>query len=538
MTMVGTTRRRARAAPARPRLGEVLVGADAPLGAVLPAGMLGASRADPAERAAAGKAARAQTPRRGQGVWRPPPDRADPVDILERQSRARLAELVPIRYERMISSPFRFYRGAAAIMAADLAGTATSGIDVQLCGDAHLLNFRLLASPERHLVFDINDFDETHPGPWEWDVKRLAASLVIAGRAGGHRPAERRRAVVAAIGAYRVWMRRFAAMNNLDVWYAHVDVDALTSGSGLPDGLPSGRSGRSGRSGALPERPGDALDRQTRRRLETAAARARTRDRRRAYTKLTEVVDGTPRFVADPPLLVPLRDLLDPAERAALTGTLADVVERYGRTLPLERRALLRQYRLVDVARKVVGVGSVGTRCWVALLLGRDNGDPLLLQLKEAQASVLAEHLPGIPPSTHLNQGERVVLGQRLMQASSDIFLGWQRIDGIDGRRRDFYVRQLADWKGVPVAEMMSAGEAALFGQLCGATLARAHARSGDRVALAAYLGRSDTFETAIATFAEAYADQNERDHAALAAAAARSGRVPASSDGAPTTGR
>ncbi|WP_235947883.1 DUF2252 domain-containing protein [Candidatus Frankia alpina] len=452
----------------------------------------------PTERTARGKGARILAPRRIHGEYAPTSGRADPVDVIERQSQTRLPELVPLRYQRMLESPFRFFRGAAAVMAADLAGAPVSGIDVQLCGDAHMLNFRLLASPERHLVFDINDFDETLPGPWEWDVKRLAASLVIAGRGNGFAPARRREAVTAAIGAYRAWMRRFAAMTNLDVWYAHVDVDQLRA------------------------RLAGVLGRRYTKRLSRAATTARSRDRLRAFARLTEVTDGQPRFVSDPPLLVPVRELLRGAEHDLLTDQLTTIIDQYGATLADDRRSLLAQYRLVDVARKVVGVGSVGTRCWVALLLGRDRDDPLLLQVKEAQASVLADHLPA---SRYRNQGERVVAGQRLMQSVGDIFLGWQRVDGIDGRHRDFYVRQLQDWKGVALPERMDPDGLALFARLCGATLAQAHARSGDRVAIAAYLGAGDAFDQAITRFAEAYADQNERDHAVLAEAA-RSGRI------------
>ncbi|MEX5635218.1 DUF2252 domain-containing protein [Parafrankia sp. FMc2] len=459
---------------------------------------LGTAAPTPAERAARGKDARGRAPRGSHAQYDRARYRADPIDVIEGQSRSRLPELVPLRYQRMMESPFRFYRGAAAIMAADLAATPTSGIDVQLCGDAHMLNFRLLASPERRLVFDINDFDETLPGPWEWDVKRLATSLVIAGRANGFRPAARRGIVTAAVGAYRMWMHRFAAMTNLDVWYAHVDVDELTT------------------------RFAEVLGRRQSRRLSRATARARSRDQLKAFAKLTEVVDGARRFVSDPPLLVPVGEMLDGGERDLMMGWLGSVVDRYSSTLSTDRRSLLAQYRLVDVARKVVGVGSVGTRCWVALLLGRDDGDPLLLQVKEAGTSVLAEHLPG---SAYDNQGERVVAGQRLMQATSDIFLGWQRVEGLDGRRRDFYLRQLQDWKGVAVTENMVPEGMALFGRLCAGTLARAHARSGDRIAIAAYLGTGGAFDRAVAQFAEAYADQNEADHAALAAAA-RTGRV------------
>ena len=452
----------------------------------------------PERRSARGRDARVLAPRRAHGQWAPPPDRFDPVELLERQSRQRLPELVPLRYGRMLESPFRFYRGAAAIMAADLAATPVSGITVQLCGDAHLLNFRLLASPERHLVFDINDFDETLPGPWEWDVKRLAASLVIAGRENGFDQAQRQTVVLAAAAAYRAWMRRFAAMTNLDVWYAHVEVDQL----------------RTRLAGVLGSRQV--------KRVARATGRARSRDRLRAFARLTHLVDGQPRFVSDPPLLVPVRDLLTGVEHDDLIGQLAAVIDQYGATLSDDRRWLLDQYRLVDVARKVVGVGSVGTRCWVALLLGKDAGDPLLLQVKEATASVLAGHLDA---SRYDNQGERVVAGQRLMQAVGDIFLGWQRVHGADGRRHDYYVRQLQDWKGVAVAEHLAPDGLALFARLCAGTLARAHARCGDRVAIAAYLGAGDSFDRALARFAEAYADQNERDHAALAEAV-RSGRL------------
>jgi hypothetical protein len=462
-------------------------------------GPLAAAAPSPADRAAAGKAARTSAPRRAHARYEPAPDRADPIDLIDRQSRSRLPELVPLRYARMTESPFRFYRGAAAIMAADLAGTATSGIAVQLCGDAHLLNFRLLATPERRLVFDINDFDETLPGPWEWDVKRFVTSLAIAGRANGFAPSQRREIVTAAAGAYRRWMHRFAAMTNLDVWYAHIDVDELAP------------------------RLADMLGSRASRRLSRAGSQARSRDRLRAFTKLTEVVDGQRRFVSDPPLLVPVSELQTGSDRDLVMGWLGSIVDRYSATLSPDRRSLLAQYRLVDVARKVVGVGSVGTRCWVALLLGRDDGDPLLLQIKEAETSVLAGHLPR---SEYRNQGERVVAGQRLIQAASDIFLGWQRIEGLDGQPRDFYLRQLQDWKGIAEPENMNPDNMALFGRLCAGTLARAHARSGDRIAIAAYLGDGATFDRAVARFAEAYADQNEADHAALVQAV-RTGRVP-----------
>ncbi|MDX3571770.1 DUF2252 domain-containing protein [Streptomyces sp. ID05-47C] len=464
--------------------------------------MRAAPHTTPEERAALGKEVRRRTPRSDHAVYRPAPDRPDPLAILQAQSEARVPELVPIRYARMTESPFRFYRGAAAIMASDLAGSPSSGLTAQLCGDAHLLNFRLLASPERQLVFDINDFDETLPGPWEWDVKRLSASLVIAGRANGFDDDERARIVSATVRSYRKAMIRFAATGNLDVWYTKIDADLLES-------LASGRL---------------HATKQGRKNLASALAKARTRDSLQAFDKLTETVDGRPRIAADPPLLVPAQDLLPDVERSALERQFRALIERYGRTLASDRRTLLEDYRLADVARKVVGVGSVGTRCWIFLLLGRDDQDPLFLQAKEADTSVLAAH---VGPSRYRNQGERVVSGQRLMQATSDIFLGWERVDGIDGKQRDFYVRQLRDWKGIAMPERMRPKDMRAFGELCGATLARAHARSGDRIAIAAYLGGGDSFDRALATFAESYADQNERDHQALVDAV-RAGRLPA----------
>ncbi|MFJ8976668.1 DUF2252 domain-containing protein [Streptomyces sp. NPDC102282] len=459
--------------------------------------------ATPQERAALGKAARKLSPRSGHAVYEPAAGRPDPLALLESQSAARLRELVPIRYGRMTESPFRFYRGAAAIMASDLAGTPDSGIRAQLCGDAHLMNFRLLASPERNLLFDINDFDETLPGPWEWDLKRLAASLVIAGRANGFTGKERARVVRATVRSYRESMIRFAEMRNLDVWYTKTDVDRL-------------------RTVAT-----DRLAARGRRRVARATAKARTRDSLQAFGKLTEVSGGRLRIAADPPLIVPLADLLPDAERLVTEGRLRGLLERYGRSLPTDRRALLADFRPVDMARKVVGVGSVGTRCWIILLLGRDGEDPLFLQAKEADTSVLAPHAG---PSTYRNQGRRVVAGQRLMQAAGDIFLGWERVGGFDGKRRDFYVRQLRDWKGVVEPELMVPRGMGAFGELCGSTLARAHARSGDRIAIAAYLGRSDVFDRALETFAERYADQNERDHRALIDAVT-AGRLPAAEE-------
>ncbi|MFC1411589.1 DUF2252 domain-containing protein [Streptacidiphilus sp. N1-12] len=459
-----------------------------------------AQRPSPAERAARGRAARAQAPRSSHAVFEPTARRPDPVDVIEKQSAARLQELVPIRYARMTESPFRFYRGAAAIMAGDLAATPASGLRAQLCGDAHMLNFRLLASPERNLMFDINDFDETLPGPWEWDVKRLAASLVIAGRENGYSDRERRGIVRGCVRSYREWMRRFASMHDLDVWYAKADADAL---------------------GALASRE---LNKRGRRRLSKSLAKARTQDRLQAFAKLARVVDGVPRITPSPPLVTPIADLLPDGERGLLEQRITELIERYRDTLQSDRQHLLNQFTVTDMARKVVGVGSVGTRCWIVLLLGRDSGDPLLLQAKEADESVLA---PFAGPSEYATQGERVVAGQRLMQSASDIFLGWHRTQGIDGRERDFYVRQLRDWKGIALPALMVPQGMALFGEVCGATLARAHARSGDRIAIAAYLGGGDVFDRAVAEFAESYADQNERDHRALVDAVG-SGRVTA----------
>ncbi|MEV6079747.1 MULTISPECIES: DUF2252 domain-containing protein [unclassified Streptomyces] len=443
----------------------------------------------PQERAALGKAVRADVPRSSHAEFAPGSGRPDPLKIIEKQSASRLPDLVPVRYGRMSESPFRFYRGAAAIMASDLAGTPTTGLRTQLCGDAHMLNFRLLASPERRLMFDINDFDETLPGPWEWDVKRLAASLVIAGRANGFSTKERAAIVRATVRSYREGMRSFAGVGNLAVWYAQFDVDRVQ------DRFVADLSARG------------------RERWAQAVTEARSRDTLQVFGKLTHVVDGRRRITSDPPLVTRLEDVLPDDRRGAVEQEIRTLIERYGETLQSDRRFLLEQYRVADMARKVVGVGSVGTRCWIVLLLGKDEGDPLFLQAKEADESVLAPHAGD---SVYRTQGERVVAGQRLMQATSDIFLGWERVEGIDGRRRDFYVRQLRDWKWVATAEDMVPRGMRTFGALCGATLARAHARSGDRIAIAAYLGGGDAFDRALVTFAERYADQNERDHRRL----------------------
>ena len=454
----------------------------------------------PATRAERGRTARKRVPRSAHALWIPSVDRPDPVAVLERQGRDRLPELLPIRYGRMSASPFAFLRGAAAVMAADLAAQPHTGLTVQLCGDAHLYNFGGFASPERSLVFSVNDFDETLPGPWEWDVKRLSASFVIAGRANGFSTKERAGIVRATVRSYREWMRRFAKMGNLAVWYAQFD------------------------EAWVREHFGAELSARGRDRWSQAVTKARSRDGLQAFGKLTHIVDGQVRIAAVPPLITPLQDLLQGVERDALEKEIHRLIERYGRTLQSDRRSLLEQYRVADMARKVVGVGSVGTRCWIVLLLGRDDQDPLLMQAKEADQSVLA---PFAGASAYGTQGERVVSGQRLMQATSDIFLGWERVEGIDGRRRDFYVRQLRDWKGIAEPEAMVPAGMRTFGELCGATLARAHARSGDRIAIAAYLGGGDSFDRALVTFAERYADQNEKDHQALVDAV-RSGRVTA----------
>jgi uncharacterized protein (DUF2252 family) len=456
-----------------------------------------------AEREARGKAARADVPRRSHAAFEPLSSRPDPVSLLEEQAVSRVPELVPIRYGRMLASPFAFFRGAALIMAADLAATPRSGLTVQLCGDAHLSNFGVFGSPERRLLFDINDFDETLPGPWEWDVKRLAASFAVAGRERGFGTTERRTIVLDAVRAYREAMREFAAMRNLEVWYAHLDVEV-----------------------AMAAFAREASRKQVER-AEANIAKVRTRDSMQAFAKLTHMVDGEPRIVSDPPLIVPVEELLtEPMERDVLVEEIRSLIRPYRRSLQNDRRVLLEQFRFADIARKVVGVGSVGMRAWIILMLGVDGGDPLFLQAKEAQPSVLARFLGA---SQYANEGERVVRGQRLMQAASDIFLGWQRVtSGVDGVRRDFYLRQLRDWKGSASVETMTPRAMSIYGRLCGWTLARAHARSGDRVAIAAYLGGGDSFDRALAEFAEAYADQNERDLRMLEQAVA-DGRVTAS---------
>jgi uncharacterized protein (DUF2252 family) len=451
-----------------------------------------------AERSAAGKAAREKASRSSHGEWEPPARRGDPVKVLEEQATSRVPELVPIRYGRMLASPFTFYRGAAAIMAMDLAKTPDSGLRVQACGDAHLSNFGVFAAPDRRLVIDVNDFDETLPGPWEWDVKRLAASFEIAGRNSDFTPKQTRAAVLSAVRNYREAMRGFAEMRNLDVWYARLDIDLLL---------------------------GDLSKIADKKQMKTArknVAKAQGKNSLKAFDRLVHEVDGEPRIISDPPLIVPVRELISDDQQDELEGRLQEMLGAYRESLKGDRRHLFDSYRLVDVAHKVVGVGSVGTRAWVLLMMGRDGQDPLFLQAKEAEASVLE---PYVGESEFANHGERVVEGQWLMQASSDILLGWLPALGMDGKERAFYVRQLWDGKRSVEIETLPPEGLEIYGRVCGWTLARAHARSGDRIAIAAYLGKGESFDQAIADFSERYADQNELDYGALADAA-KSGRI------------
>jgi uncharacterized protein (DUF2252 family) len=449
------------------------------------------------ERVARGRAARAEVPRRRQAELDVAPDR-DAIGLLEAQAATRVADLVPIRYGRMLRSPFTFFRGAAAVMADDLATTPRTRLDVQLCGDAHLLNFGGFASPERDLVFDVNDFDETLPGPFEWDVKRLAASVEIAGRELNLADSKRARAVTGTVRAYREEMRSLARRGELDAWYARADAASL-----LED-LSAAHAPREVKS------------------LKRTAVHARENDSAHALAKLTHLVDGEPRFLAKPPLIVPVAEL--GPDRGDVEQTVRDLFGSYGRSLPRDRRGLLERFRYADLAHKVVGIGSVGTRCWVLLLLGRDGRDALFLQVKEAQASVLEPYLRS---SAFAGHAQRIVEGQRLSQAAGDIFLGWTRVNDADGSQRDYYVRQLRDWKASLDIDRVRPQGFVSYARSCGATLARAHARSGDRIAIAAYLGKSDAFDLAIGAFAASYAAANERDHASLRRAVTE-GRVAA----------
>jgi uncharacterized protein (DUF2252 family) len=449
-----------------------------------------------AERYAAGKALRSSVPRSSHAEWAPDPERPDPISLLEEANKTRLEHLVPIRFGRMSMSAFAFYRGTADIMAYDLAKTPVSGIQAQICGDAHLSNFGVFASPERRQVFDVNDFDETLAGPWEWDVKRLAASVVIAGRQKGYTAQESRQAALRCVQRYRESMQQFALMNHLDVWYYHIDVETILA---MLRGMAGGK--------------------QLQKRVEQASAKASKRTRIETFPKLTEAVNGQYHIKDEPPLIYHY-DPLDTSKDNLDTGEWREMVRGFLASLSEERRIIVMRYRGVDIAQKVVGVGSVGTRCAIVLCLGGAEGDdPLFMQIKEAGASVLEQYLGASP---HKNHGERVVVGQRMMQAASDIFLGWSTFNG-----RDFYARQLRDMKlSAEVETLVPVGFTA-YVELCATALARAHARTSDPAQISGYMGSKDTFDRAITSFAETYADQAERDHAALIAAI-KEGRVQA----------
>ena len=443
----------------------------------------------PEERAAHGRKARELVPRSRHGEWSPPTDRTDPLAILALQATTRVPDLVPIRYGRMAASPFAFFRGAAAVMAADLAHEVHSHLDVQLCGDAHLVNFGGFASPERDMIFDVNDFDETLPGPFEWDLKRLAASVEVAARARGFDQKLCQSLVASSTRGYRLAMAEFAGMRNLDLWYERLDAVTMVARWG-------------GEAGPK------VLQNFTNR-----VEKAKSKDHLRAVAKLTEEVDGNLRFRDDPPLLTPADQIFDPDNVGDTVNSLVQGLTDYRTTLQGDRQHLLSRYEFVDLARKVVGVGSVGTRCWIGLFIGRDKGDPLVLQVKEAEQSV-AE--PFLRPSEFTNMGQRVVEGQRLVQSASDIFLGWDRVAGEDGVERDFYFRQMWDWKLSPDVDTMLPEGLDVYVQMCGYVLALGHARSGDAIAISSYLGASAKFDEAMCRFASSYADQNEKDHAAL----------------------
>ena len=473
------------------------------------------------ERRATGKQTRKRTPPSSHMGWRPAADRPDPVALLEAQNLTREPDLVPVRHGRMMVSPFTFYRGAAKIMAADLKDTPVAGLDAQLCGDAHLSNFGVFASPERRLLFDLNDFDETLPGPFEYDVKRMAASFTIAARNNGFSKADARAATQASVTAYREAMADFAQMPTMDIWYAHLDEDELMASihSTVAETKKEAKAARKGKD----EKEQAKLAKVAEKRAEKSAAKAHTRDSLQALSKLGELADGQYRIVSAPPVIVPARDLaatygLSPDE---VMPVIHDQFRAYRATLQDDRRHLLERFEIVDAARKVVGVGSVGTRAFIVLLQGRDAQDPLFLQIKEATASVLEEHLGN---SRYEQHGERVVQGQRMMQAASDIYLGWTK--GLDVNRH-FYWRQLRDMKGSVLVELMTPLGLTFYARTCGWTLARAHARSGDPVAIAAYLGGSDAFDRSITEFCQRYADQNERDYQEFVTAV-RSGRLQA----------
>ena len=452
-------------------------------------------QSNPVERAEFGRQARAKVHRSRHGEWSPSPGRTDPLEILALQGTTRIPDLVPIRYGRMAASAFAFFRGAAAVMAADLASEDQSGLVVQLCGDAHLANFGLYAAPSRDLIFDVNDFDETIPGPFEWDIKRLAASIEIAARSRGFDGADRAAAVEQGACSYRTALAEFAGMRDLEIWYLRLDQATMVRRWGAEAGPKITRG------------------------FQRTLSKAQSKDHLAALAKLTVETDGRLRFVENPPLIIPAESLFTDVYSKQTLGHLYDSLTQYRHTLSGDRQRLLEKYEFVDLARKVVGVGSVGTRCWVALFVGRDNGDPLFLQIKEAVAAVGE---PFLGRSEYSHHGQRVVEGQRLMQGASDIFLGWDRFTGDDGVTRDFYLRQLWDGKGSVVVETLTPEALGIYAQMCGWALARAHARSGDAIAMSAYLGGGDRFDRAMSQFAASYADQNERDFDMLTAAIAR----------------
>jgi uncharacterized protein (DUF2252 family) len=494
------------------------------------------------DRKAKGLEARDRAALSSHTKWRPAADRPDPVALLQEQDTTREPDLVPVRHGRMMVSPFTFYRGAAKIMAADLADTPVAGLEAQLCGDAHLSNFGAFASPERILMFDVNDFDETLPGPFEWDVKRMAASFEIAARNNGFSKADMRAATLASVRAYREAMATFAQMGTMDIWYAHLDEDELRAGirtavagtakqeKGAKNQKKADKQAKAPKKAEKRAAKQEKADREENKaakagekRAQKTLAKAHTRDSLQALSKLCELVDGNYRIVSQPPIVVPARDLaatygLSPDE---VVPAIREQFRAYRATLQDDRRHLLERFEIVDAARKVVGVGSVGTRAFIVLLQGRDAHDPLFLQIKEATASVLE---PYVGKSRYRQHGERVVQGQRMMQAASDIYLGWTK--GVDIRRH-FYWRQLRDMKGSAVVEAMIPLGLTYYARICGWTLARAHARSGDPVAIAEYLGTSDAFDTSITDFSQRYADQNDRDYQEFVTAV-RSGRLEA----------
>ena len=447
------------------------------------------------DRAASGKAARARIPRSSHAMFEPATDRPDPVTLLESQAATRVPELVPIRYGRMLVSPFTFFRGAALVMASDLSQTPDSGLRVQACGDAHLANFGVFCSPERRLVFDINDFDETNPGPFEWDLQRLAASFEVAGRANGFPEAKRHRILEHLGRTFCSSIAEMAASGYLDVWYDHLTMDEANA------------------------RWGSKLSPETMKNLARLLRKARSKNNLRAFSKLVTVVDGVPRFASDPPLFERVEEVLADAEYDQVVDVVTKAFESYRDSLQTDRRLLLDRYRFVDLARKVVGVGSVGTRCWVALMMGRDDDDPLMLQVKEAEASVLEAHTEASEWSTH---GQRVVEGQRMIQSASDVFLGWTRSQGVDGRTHDYYFRQLWDGKGSADIDSMQPEQMEVYAKMCAHTLARAHARTGDAAAISGYLGGGKTIARHLAQFASNYADLNAEDYTAFTAAVGR----------------